>query len=111
MSQRRAEFDYVIVGAGSAGCVLANRLSQNASLEICLIEAGPNDNSIGIRMPAALTLALESDKYNWKFESEPEAALQASVVGRLRIVCLTSGRWKALSPAGILRAAAQGHFR
>jgi len=78
------EFDYVIVGAGSAGCVLANRLTQDPSVRVCLLEAGPSDKSIGIRMPAALTLALESDRYNWKFESEPEAELFGRRIGQAR---------------------------
>ena len=66
------EFDYVIVGAGSAGCVLANRLTEDSSVTVCLIEAGPSDKSIFIKMPAALTFPIESDVFNWKFESEPE---------------------------------------
>src|SRR5271166_1079320 len=78
------EFDYVIVGAGSAGCVLASRLSEDPSIAVCLIEAGPRDNSIGIRMPAALTMPIESDRYNWKFESEPETALHARRIGQAR---------------------------
>src|ERR1700730_10157673 len=84
MSRNRTEFEYVIVGAGSAGCVLAARLSEDPSIEVCLVEAGPKDNSIGIRMPAALTMPIESDKYNWKFESEPEAALQGRRIGQAR---------------------------
>lgn len=79
-----AEFDYVIVGAGSAGCVIANRLSHDPSTMVCLIEAGPKDNSIGIRMPAALTMPIESDRYNWKFESEPEHELGGRRIGQAR---------------------------
>jgi len=84
MKPLESEFDYVIVGAGSAGCVIANRLSQDPSIEVCLIEAGPRDNSIGIRMPAALTMPIESDRYNWKFESEPESALHGRRIGQAR---------------------------
>lgn len=82
------EFDYVIVGAGSAGCVLANRLTENAAVSVCLIEAGPSDKSIFIKMPAALTFPIESDVFNWKFESEPEPELHDRVIGQARGRCL-----------------------
>ena len=49
------EFDYIIVGAGSAGCVLANRLSANPSLRVLLVEAGKSDEHILVRMPTALS--------------------------------------------------------
>lgn len=67
--------DYVIVGAGSAGCVLANRLSVDAS--VALIEAGPADFSLDFRihMPAALSEVLTSGHYNWNYETEPEPHL------------------------------------
>ena len=84
MSRTSTEFDYVIVGAGSAGCVLAARLSEDAAKTVCLIEAGPRDSSILIRMPAALTFPIESDKYNWKFESEPEPELHDRSIGQAR---------------------------
>lgn len=82
------EFDYVIVGAGSAGCVLANRLTEDSSVTVCLIEAGPSDKSIFIKMPAALTFPIESDVFNWKFESEPEPELHERVIGQARGRCL-----------------------
>ncbi len=78
------EFDYVIVGAGSAGCVLANRLSADPAVSVCLVEAGPSDRSIFIQMPAALTFPIESDRYNWKFESEPEPELHGRSIGQAR---------------------------
>ena len=82
MNTQQNTFDYVIVGAGSAGCVLANRLSANPSTKVCLIEAGPSDKSIFIKMPAALTFPIESDAYNWKYESEPEKELYGRSVGQ-----------------------------
>jgi choline dehydrogenase len=67
-------FDYVIVGAGSAGCVLANRLSEDPDARVLLHEAGPVDHAWDWRlhMPAALAYPLRSTRYNWAYESEPE---------------------------------------
>lgn len=76
------EADYIIVGAGSAGCVLANRLSEQHS--VLLIEAGPRDHAWDFRlhMPAALSQVLANDRYNWYYHSEPEAEL-----GGRRLYC------------------------
>jgi choline dehydrogenase len=67
-------FDYVIVGAGSAGCVLANRLSAEADIRVLLLEAGPVDHDWAwqLHMPAALAHPLANDRYNWFYTSEPE---------------------------------------
>ncbi|MBS0563279.1 MAG: choline dehydrogenase [Proteobacteria bacterium] len=81
-------FDYVIIGAGSAGCVLANRLTEDPAVTVCLLEAGPSERSLFISMPAALTFPIESDIYNWKFESEPEPALHGRTIGQARGRCL-----------------------
>lgn len=68
-------YDYIIVGAGSAGCVLANRLSENPRHKVLLLEAGGSDKSIFINMPAALSIPMNKKKYNWYFYSEPEPHL------------------------------------
>jgi choline dehydrogenase len=65
-------YDYVIVGAGSAGCVLANRLSEDPRVRVLLVEAGPKDRTWKIHMPAALAYNLRDDKYNWHYETEPQ---------------------------------------
>lgn len=65
-------YDYVIVGGGSAGCVLANRLSADGRYRVCLLEAGPRDASPFIRMPSGVIALLRSDVYNWKFWTAPQ---------------------------------------
>ncbi|WP_300348132.1 GMC family oxidoreductase N-terminal domain-containing protein [uncultured Alcanivorax sp.] len=69
------QFDYIIVGAGSAGCVLANRLSENPNNRVCLLEAGPADNSLFIRIPAGIILMMRSNARNWRYYTVPQKAL------------------------------------
>lgn len=66
-----AEFDYVIVGAGAAGCVLANRLSESGKNTVAVIEAGGNDNHIWIKVPAGFNKTVYDDKLNWGYETAP----------------------------------------
>ncbi|MFD2780203.1 GMC family oxidoreductase N-terminal domain-containing protein [Novosphingobium pokkalii] len=68
-------FDYVIVGAGSAGCVLANRLTADGRHRVLLLEFGGSDRSIFIQMPAALAYPMNTTRWNWRYESEPEPHL------------------------------------
>ena len=75
-------FDYIIVGAGSAGCVLANRLTEDGSASVLLIEGGGSDRHILMAMPSALAMAMNIRRANWNYESEPEPAL-----GGRRISC------------------------
>ena len=69
------QFDFVIVGAGSAGCVLADRLSADGTNSVLLIEAGGSDRSIFIQMPAALAYPMNTKRWNWGYQSEPEPHL------------------------------------
>jgi len=64
-------FDYVIVGAGSAGCILANRLTADGNNTVCLLEAGPPDWNPYIHIPAGFIKTLTNPKVNWLYESEP----------------------------------------
>jgi choline dehydrogenase-like flavoprotein len=69
-------FDFIIVGAGSAGCVLANRLSARARYRVALLEAGPRDTSFWIRLPIGYGKTMWDPKLNWRFYTEPEPNLE-----------------------------------
>ena len=69
------QFDYIIVGAGSAGCVLANRLSEDPAVRVCLLEAGPVDSHPLIHAPVGISLLAENKTINWRFETAPQQAL------------------------------------
>src|SRR5262245_35980717 len=66
------DFDYVIVGAGSAGCVLANRLSADPTVKVLLLEAGGKDNNIWIKVPLGLFYLIGNPRADWCYETEPE---------------------------------------
>ena len=76
MSEAERVFDYVIAGGGSAGCVLASRLSENPNVKVCLLEAGGTGDSWMVRTPAATALMLPTKLFNnWAFETVPQAGL------------------------------------
>jgi len=70
------EYDYIIVGAGSAGCVLANRLSEDPSKTVLLLEAGPEDSSMWMKIPAGTTKVFGPSAVNWGYFTEPEPHLR-----------------------------------
>jgi choline dehydrogenase-like flavoprotein len=78
------EFDYIIIGAGSAGCVLANRLSEDAGKRILVLEAGNDEKSLLLRMPIGVAKVFRSPRYNWGYVSEPEPFLDGRRISHPR---------------------------
>ena len=74
------EYEYIVVGAGSAGCVLANRLSQDPANRVLLLEAGSRDTNYLFRLPMLMGKLMHSGIYNWKYETEPEPHLDGRQV-------------------------------
>lgn len=72
---RHEEYDYIILGAGSAGCVLANELSQDENNRVLILEAGPMDHKLMVHMPAGVHKAYKDPSINWNYESEAESEL------------------------------------
>ncbi len=68
-------YDYIIVGAGSAGCVLANRLTEDGTATVLVLEYGGSDSSVLIQMPSALSIPMNMPKYDWSYQTEPEPHL------------------------------------
>jgi choline dehydrogenase len=74
-SSKTREFDYIIVGAGSAGCVLANRLTASGKHSVLLLEAGPKDSNIWIHVPLGYGNLFKDTSVNWMYQTEPEPGL------------------------------------
>ena len=98
-------YDYVVVGAGSAGCVLASRLSEDPANRVLLVEAGGRANSVLVRMPAAFSYAMNIGRLNWSYVSAPEPGLD----GR----CLACPRGKGLGGSSSINGMVyvRGHGR
>ena len=69
------EYDYIVVGAGSAGCILASRLSESGRHTVLLLEAGGKDSSFWFKIPVGFAKTYYSEAYNWMYYSEPEREL------------------------------------
>jgi choline dehydrogenase len=80
----RQHYDYIVVGSGSAGSVVARRLAEESTNSVLLLEAGPVDSSIYVRMPAALGVLLMNDRFNWYLHTEPEPGLDGRKIYEAR---------------------------
>ncbi len=69
---KHSTYDYIVVGAGSAGCVIANRITENPDVRVLLVEAGPRDNSLKLKVPAAFIYNYTSAQHNWMYYTEPD---------------------------------------
>ncbi|GAG17934.1 unnamed protein product, partial [marine sediment metagenome] len=68
-------WDYIIAGGGTAGCVLANRLSADGASRVLMLEAGGSDRTPVVRIPAGEIFAIASGRYNWNYDAEPDPSL------------------------------------
>jgi choline dehydrogenase len=115
--QDEGTYDYIVVGAGSAGCVVARRLGENPGIRILVLEAGGNDNATIVRMPAALSIPMNTRRFNWGFKTEPEPHLRDRIMNlprgkglggssTINGMCYVRGnpmdyeRWEALGATG-----------
>ena len=80
MTSEVEKFDYVVVGAGSAGCIIANRLSACGKYSVCVVEAGPKDWHPMLHIPAGFVKTLVNPKFNWMYSSEPSAGTNGRVI-------------------------------
>ena len=80
MNDSVGEFDYVVVGAGTAGCVLANRLSADPGNRVLLLEAGGRDNYFWIHIPVGYLYTMGNPRTDWCFSTEPEPGLNGRAI-------------------------------
>ena len=87
----KQEFDYIIVGAGSSGCVLANRLTEDPDVKVLLLEAGGPDRDPLIHIPLGVGKMWQHRKHDWGYDTEPEAGLNNRQIEMMRRAVKVSG--------------------
>ena len=75
MAEQAENYDYIVIGAGSAGCVIANRLSADPSVRVALLEAGGRDTNPWIHIPVGYFKTIHNPKTDWCYETEPDPGL------------------------------------
>src|SRR6266705_6199524 len=80
LAEAAGSFDYIIVGAGTAGCVLAHRLTESGRHRVLLLEAGGRDRNVWIHIPLGYGKLFTNPKVNWRYESEPEGELNGRTI-------------------------------
>src|ERR1700737_4541581 len=91
------DFDYIVVGAGTAGCIVANRLSANPVNRVLILEAGGNDNWIWFHIPVGYLFAIGNPRSDWMFRTEPEAGLNGRSLAYPRGKVI-GGAWRIEAP-------------
>lgn len=86
MAESAGKYDYIIVGAGTAGCVLANRLTQDKNVSVLLLEAGTKDDYIWVHLPIGFRHMIDNPRTDWRYHTQAEAGLNG------RSVLYPSGR-------------------
>ena len=87
------QYDFIILGAGSAGCVLANRLSSNPDFNVCLIEAGSKDSDMRLHVPLGFAFLGDKSKYSWNYDTVPQKEFEKSFSNRASILSCRFSWW------------------